>query len=207
MLMRGLALAFVVGIVGIAGVGTASAWRGRDSSVVSATSSGSVTAVKDPIVSPQGASAVARSTPAAAAPSTPAPAVPTAVAPAPRPAPRGGSTLAQGRTSLTDSVFAVRDGDSVIVNFDTQGNRTRRADKFETMIRTTLPMVYGRLATSTLDSVPTGSLLPSKDLLGALREEGLQLTLDDGTKIRVWTRVRVGRDGPLVVAYRTVVER
>ena len=120
---------------------------------------------------------------------------------------KGVSLLGQGRTTLTDSIYAVRTGDSVLVNFDTQGNRTRRADKFEQMLRTTLPLVYGRRITSSLDSVPTGSLLPSRDIVGELTSQGVHLMLDNGLRISLWPQTRASADGPLVVAYRVVVER
>ncbi len=122
-------------------------------------------------------------------------------------APKAASLLGQGRTTLTDSIYAVRSGDSVLVNFDTHGNRTRRADKFEQMLRTTLPLVYGRRVTSSLGSVPTGALLPSRDVVGELTSQGVHLTLDNGVKISLWPQTRPSADGPLVVAYRVVVER
>ena len=141
--------------------------------------------------------------------SEPEPAAPasTAVTPAVSSRPKSVSLLGQGRTSLTDSIYAVRTGDSVLVNFDTQGNRTRRADKFEQMLRTTLPLVYGRRVTLSLDSVPTGSLLPSRDVVGELTSQGVHLTLENGLRISLWPQTRPSADGPLVVAYRVVVER
>src|SRR6202043_1655125 len=113
-----------------------------------------------------------------------------------------GSLLGEGRTTLMDSIYAVRTGDSVLVNFDTQGNRTRRADKFEQMLRTTLPLVYGRRIASSLDSVPAGALLPSRDVTGELMSQGVHLTLDNGLRISLWPQTRSSADGPLVVAYR-----
>jgi hypothetical protein len=120
---------------------------------------------------------------------------------------KGASLLGQGRTTLADSIYAIRTGDSVVVNFDTHGNRTRRADKFEQMLRTTLPLVYGRRITSSLDSVPTGQLLPSRDIVGELTSQGVHLTLDNGLRISLWPQTRPSADGLLVVAYRVVMER
>jgi hypothetical protein len=201
MLMRVIALAFVVGIIGVAGVGMAGTLRDRETPDQAGT--GTARATDKPAKPSDGARPPERPT-AAAAPTVAVPA-PTAAPSAARP--RLGSLLAQGRTSLTDSIHAFRSGDSVIVSFDTQGGRTRRADKFERVVRSTLPLVYGRLVTSSLDSVPEGSLLPSRDVVGALSEQGMHLVLENGLKISIRPLTRVGRDGPLVVAYWTVVER
>ncbi|HEY6220060.1 MAG TPA: hypothetical protein VIV65_08380 [Gemmatimonadaceae bacterium] len=133
----------------------------------------------------------------------------TSPSPAPTPAPpasRVSAQLGEGRTSLTDSIYAVRSGDSVLVSFDTHGNRTRRADKLEQMIRTTLPMVYGRRAEAALDSVPVGSLLPSRDVVGVVMEQGLRVSLE-GQRLWLRPQTRETSDGPLVVAYLVVVER
>jgi hypothetical protein len=136
----------------------------------------------------------------------PTPLVSAPVTPPVSASPKSAPLLSQGRTSLTDSIYAVRTGDSVLVNFDTHGNRTRRADKFEQMLRTTLPLVYGRRVTSSLDSVPTGALLPSRDIVGELTSQGVHLTLDNGLRISLWPQTRPSADGPLVVAYRVVLE-
>lgn len=216
--MRILGLASVVAIVGIAGVGAASTLRDRGEPRVTETSAGNVAlgertraTNRAPAAVPQGAP----ETPPAAAPATPTPAIaapavaqPSITAPSPRtPLSRGGFVLVEGRTALTDSIYAVRTGDSVIVHFDVQGSRTRRADRFERLVRTTLPLVYGRMATSGLDSIPEGSLLPTRDVIGALRSGGMHLTLENGARISVRALTRVGRDGALAVAYLTVVER
>lgn len=211
MLMRFLALGFVVAIVGIAGLGAASAWRERSASAVTDSVAGSVT-LKQEGRSTGRPTRLLAPTPSVAASTRPA-TVASAPEPVSAPVPAApsassrGSVLGQGKTMLTDSIFAIRSGDSVTVNFDVQGNRTQRADKFERMLRTTLPMVYGRLATATFDEVPTGSFLPSRDVVGELHEHGMQLTLDNGVRISVRPQTRGSRDGPLVVAYLTVLER
>ena len=219
MLMRFLGLASVVGIIGIAAAAGAITLRGSGSAGATETSAGNVSLRQEG----RSTKAAATRTPRVPRPLTPTPSrtasalepEPTApvsnaaspVAPTVSSPVKGASLLGQGRTTLTDSIYAVRTGDSVLVNFDTQGNRTRRADKFEQMLRTTLPLVYGRRITSSLDSVPTGSLLPSRDVVGELTSQGVHLMLDNGLKISLWPQTRASADGPLVIAYRVVVER
>lgn len=214
MLMRFLGLASVVGIIAIAGAAGAITLRGGRAAGVTETSGGTV-ALQQEGRSTKAGSARAPHTPrpltptparAASASEATGPAAPPVTVTVP-PASNAGSVLGQGRTTLTDSIFAVRSGDSVIVSFDTKGNRTRRADKFEQMVRTTLPMVYGRRIAAALDSVPEGSLLPSRDVVGDLMSTGLHLTLDNGVKISLWPQTRSSGDGPLVVAYRVVTNR
>jgi hypothetical protein len=115
--------------------------------------------------------------------------------------------LPLGRTDLPDSVVAVRDGDTVRVRFDTSPLRTRRADKFERIVRETLPAVYGRLADTLLAAIPDGRLAAPNDLLTELPARGIHLAAADGRRIGLWPETRPGRDGPLVIAYRTLVER
>ena len=45
--------------------------------------------------------------------------------------------VAEGRTELRDSMFVVRSGDGMTVHFDTRDMRTRRAEKFEWIVRST----------------------------------------------------------------------
>lgn len=115
--------------------------------------------------------------------------------------------LPQGRTDLTDSLFAVRTGDTVVVHFDTSPARTRRADKFDRIVRQTLPVVYGPIADSALAVVAEGKLASPGDLLTELPSRGIHLQVAGGYRISLWPETRQGRDGPLVVAYRTMVGR
>ena len=123
------------------------------------------------------------------------------------PAPAIPSVLALGRTDLPDSLFAIRTGDTVVVHFDTSPARTRRADKFERIVRQTLHAVYGPIADSVLASVPDGHLASPNDLLTDLPTRGIHLAAPNGHHIALWPETRPGRDGPLVVAYRTVIEQ
>jgi hypothetical protein len=125
----------------------------------------------------------------------------------PTPAPLTGPIIPHGRTDLPDSLFAVRRGDTVVVNFDTGPARTRRADKFETLVRQTLPSVYGVVADTLLAAVPNGKLASAKELVTTLPKRGIHLRGSHGPRVALWPETRPGRDGPLVFAYRTVIER
>jgi hypothetical protein len=196
-LMQFLALGAVGGLLGVAGVSAASTLRDRHDSV-SETSSGTVGAETKHAAVP---------VPKAAEPvviqasSTPAP-VPAATRSAKR-----GFAIVEGRSSLTDSIYATRSGDSVVVNFDAQGYRTRRPDKLERSLRLTLPLVYGRSVTQSFDTVKAGDLVTSQDVIGELATTGMQIALDNGTIVHLRVLTRTGRDGPLAVGYVTLVER
>ena len=118
-----------------------------------------------------------------------------------------GPVIPQGRTDLVDSLFAIRSADTVVVHFDTSPSRTRRADKFETIVRQTLKVVYGPFADSVLAAVPAGRLAAPNELVTTLPAHGIHLVGPHGARVALWPETRPGRDGPLVVAYRTMVER
>jgi hypothetical protein len=113
--------------------------------------------------------------------------------------------IRQGRTELKDSVLAERGGDSVIVDFDVTMMRTRRRDKFERIVRETLPAVYGARVDSVLATIPEGSLIGEGDLLTELPLRGIHLPLGTAYQLILWPETRPGRDGPLVVSYRARV--
>jgi hypothetical protein len=115
--------------------------------------------------------------------------------------------IANGRTDLGDGLFAIRAGDTVTVHFDTPSTRTRRRDKFERVLRATLPKVYGAPADSLLAAIPVGALVPVGVLPAELSDRGLRLPPRDGRQLIIWPETRPGRDGPLVVAYRTAPVR
>jgi hypothetical protein len=115
--------------------------------------------------------------------------------------------LPQGRTDLPDSVFAERRGDTVTVHFDTSPLRTRRADKFESVVRQTLGAVYGTVADSALATIAAGRLTAPNDLVTTLPVKGIRISAPKGTRFALWPETRPGRDGPLVVAYRVTIER
>ncbi len=115
--------------------------------------------------------------------------------------------VAHGRTTLADDVTVERNGPMVTVHFDTELARTRRPEKFDRIVRATLPAVYGVEAESLLAVVPEGMLAAGGDLLSELPDRGVRLPLGDGWQLVLWPETRQGRDGPLVVSYRTVVQR
>jgi hypothetical protein len=110
-----------------------------------------------------------------------------------------------GRTDLSDGMFAERKGAEVRVHFDTETARTRRRDKFESVVRRTLPAVYGSRADSILAAVPEGEVAYGGDLLTELPARGIQLPASGGWAITLWPETRPGRDGPLVVSYRASI--
>ena len=136
------------------------------------------------------------------APATSAPAVPAAPA-----ATKSALKLVvpTGRTELRDSIYVERDGDSAVVHFDTEAARTRRRDKFEAVVRTTLPALYGARAGSMLDILPDGAIVGEGDLLNDVAVHGVRLAIPGGGTLELWPVTRPGRDGPLVVGYRTRV--
>lgn len=112
-----------------------------------------------------------------------------------------------GRSEMADSMFAVRSGDTVVVHFDTSPSRTRRADKFERIVRQTLRAVYGTAADTLLAAVPEGRLVAPAELLTVLPARGIRLEAPGGRHVTLWPETRPGRDGPLVVAYRAIAVR
>jgi hypothetical protein len=211
--MQFLGLVSVVAVLAVAGVSAASTLRGDGNTLdVTATSAGTIgepksaarpkaPVTKAPVV--QQASAPATTTPAE---TTPAPAATPTPAPA-RPAARAGFVLVEGRTQLTDSIYAIRTGDSVIVSFDAYGFRTGRATKLEGTLRLTLPLVFGKMATAGLDTLQANQLVTNRDVTGALATTGMQVVLGNGAIARIRTLVRVGRDGPLAVGYLATIDR
>jgi hypothetical protein len=194
---RLLAISGVVfmGLVGlyIMGASAASAWSAsKDTAHVPVRASVVASSVSGSDVRQQG-----EATPAPA----PAPATPTVLQP---PFPL---VVPEGRSNLPDSLIAERGGDSVIVDFDTPATRTRRRDKFETVVRRTLPMVYGAHIDSVLRTIPDGEIAGSADLLHELPQRGVHLRVAQGWTLDLWPETRPGQDGPLVVSYRARVTR
>ena len=112
-----------------------------------------------------------------------------------------------GRSELRDTMIAERAGDTVRVSFDLLLSRTRRPEKFEAIVRSTLPQVYGASVDSALRALPVGAVARAGDLMTTLPERGFHIPLAGGRTIGVWPVTRAGRDGPLVVAYRAVATR
>jgi hypothetical protein len=152
---------------------------------------------------------VATATTAKPAAQQQASAPPRAAGPAHRPAttaqPPLVPILAHGQTTLGAGIVAMRSDSNVTVAFDTDGLRTRRRDKFERLVRTTLPAVYGQRADSMLATMPEGTIAAQGDLLTDLPTRGVRLALRDGWSLALYPETRPGRDGPLVVRYRVAV--
>lgn len=113
--------------------------------------------------------------------------------------------IGEGRRELAEGMYAVREGQEVTVFFDAELLRTRFDWKFEGIVRSTLPVVYGDAAKAALDSIATGSLVRGGNLLTELPDRGFVVSVADHA-VRIWPVTRPGRDGPLVVAYRAKAE-
>ena len=121
------------------------------------------------------------------------------------PAPELAPTIGEGRTSLRDGVVAERHDDEITVHFDTPAARTRRPEKFEGILRATLPQIFGAAVDSALAAMPVGTIVPPQGLTTELPTQGLYLPLPAGPTLRIWPETRPGEEGPLVVRYRVLI--
>ncbi|MEP6494346.1 MAG: hypothetical protein ABJF01_16805 [bacterium] len=110
-----------------------------------------------------------------------------------------------GQSSLRDGVTANRGDSIVVVLFDTPNSRTRIPEKFERVLRTTLPAIYGPAADSALARIPSGGIARQGDLLSVLTARGVRIPLVAPWEIRVYPETRSGQGGPLVIRYRASV--
>ena len=115
--------------------------------------------------------------------------------------------VGQGRTELQNGIFALRSGDTVTVHFDTPEARTRRPEKFEQIVRATLPQVHGPAANSLLAGIAGGNLLAPGELTVDQPMRPIALRGPNGEALSLAPQTRPGRDGPLVVAYRITPSR
>jgi hypothetical protein len=150
----------------------------------------------------------------AAAPSTAQQGVTTPAAPAPAPATTTPVTPApvsplvpQGQSSLPDSLLATRADSVITVSFDRTMIRTRNPWKFERLVRSTLPALYGPLADSALARIPEGGLVRQGDLINELPTRGMRIPVAPGWTFTLFPITRPGQDGPLVTQYRVSVVR
>jgi hypothetical protein len=209
LLLRGTAGAIVIVIFITAGAAVASAIRSK--SPVSGDSTtprtDSVTQAATPVID---SAASATVVPAAVAPPTtptPTPTVAPAVE-APKPAPAAAPfvpAIPLGESPLAPDVVATRSDSDVVVAFDKPMTRTRRPEKFEAFVRSTLPTIYGAAATSALGKIPEGGLVAQGNLLTELPSRGVRVPVDGSWMLRVFPETRPGQDGPLVVRYRVRV--
>jgi hypothetical protein len=211
--MQFLGFASIAAVLVVAGVSAASTLRNGNTSET--TSEGTVisepkaagptkTAAKAATPKPAPVALQADEKPVVTAPVVPA-ASPTP--PTSRPVSNAGYVLVEGRTQLADSIFAVRTGDSVVVNFDAFGFRTRRSAKLEQSLRLTLPLVFGKMAIASIDTVAIGGLVTSKDVIGELATSGMRVKLDNGAIARIRVLTRMVSDGPIAIGYLTTIER
>lgn len=148
-----------------------------------------------PVANPTPAPTAAASAPATpVAKPRPTPATPTPVVP-------------QGQSLVADSLVVTRSDSVVTLSFDRSMIRTRIADKFERLVRTTLPAIYGAVADSALARIPEGGLARQGDLINDLPVRGLRIPVAPGMSIALYPIARQGRDGPLVTQYRALVVR
>jgi len=220
MMARGTAVAMVLGVIAAIGIAGASVirsrpWMGSTGSTGSTENLATSAELKPTSAADSATDSAAAPTDSATTvqvpqrtvvrPSAPAPAV------ASRPAAAVGLAVSPvvpvGRTALRDTMVAVRAGDTVRVSFDLELSRTRRPEKFEAIVRSTLPQVYGTAVDSALRALPVGALARAGDLVTTLPEQGFHIPLAGGQTLGVWPETRPGRDGPLVVAYRAVASR
>jgi hypothetical protein len=150
----------------------------------------------------------------AAAPSTAQQGVTTPAAPAAAPATTTPVTPApvsplvpQGQSSLPDSLLATRADSVITVSFDRTMIRTRNPWKFERLVRSTLPALYGPLADSALARIPEGGLVRQGDLINELPTRGMRIPVAPGWTFTLFPITRPGQDGPLVTQYRVSVVR
>jgi hypothetical protein len=213
--LSGIAAMGLIGLY-VMGAGALNAWHAatrpdttqvapRASVVASSVDAGSDVRLQG-TPAPMAPSASLASMPAAAAqaaapaPTSPVPETPAPVAPL-------ALIVREGRTDLPDSLIVHRGGDSVFVDFDTPATRTRRRDKFELVVRHTLPMVYGSAVDSVLRMIPDGGIVNRVDLLTELPKRGVHLRVTEGWTLDLWPQTRPGQDGPLVIAYWARVTR
>ena len=208
LIRAGLAVAGLLVIV-VGGAGAMSAWRSptRSRPVEPLRLLASTTVQQQGSAAPASSANASNPSNAAVTSPVPAPGALPALAPASRSSRPLALVIPAGRTDLTDSVFVERFGDSAVVHFDTELGRTRRRDKFEQMVRATLPALYGARADSLLASVPAGGLAAGRDLVTEVAAHGVRLPLAGGDTLELWPQTRPGQDGPLVVSYRARIRR
>jgi hypothetical protein len=85
--------------------------------------------------------------------------------------------------------------------------RTRNPWKFERLVRSTLPALYGPLADSALARIPEGGLVRQGDLINELPTRGMRIPVAPGWTFTLFPITRPGQDGPLVTQYRVSVIR
>lgn len=204
LLLRGGATTIVLATLGTAAALGASAMRAKAAAKVAKPAvnvpAGSSPVVPEPRSSTPDSSAVSAVPPVSN--TVGATTVSAVSSPAPGPAVGPAPILPQGPSTLTGGIAANRSDSVVTLSFDISGVRTRRAEKFEQLVRTTLPQIYGAVADSALARIPLGELAKQGDLVNELPTRGLHIPLTSGKSVALYPVTRPGQDGPIVVQYR-----
>jgi hypothetical protein len=148
--------------------------------------------------------------PAPVQPAVNLPASTVAPVPAPASAPNAIAlrpVVPEGTTTLASGMTATRHDTVVVLSFDFAGARTRVPERFERLVRATLPSVYGLRADSAVRAIPEGGIARQGDLFTDLTERGVRIPLSTGGVIALYPISRAGRDGPLVTQYRVTVTK
>lgn len=116
-----------------------------------------------------------------------------------------GPIVPVGETVLHDGITAIRDHGTVTLSFDTPLARTRIPEKFERLVRETLPEIYGPSVESVLARLARGGIALQGNLLTELPHRGVRIAAGDAWTIQLFPETRLGQDGPLVVRYRVSV--
>jgi hypothetical protein len=212
LMLRGTAAAIVIGTSLAASAMAATAMRGRSAARRTGTSASRVV-VPTPVLSSAAIAVSSRvdSTLAVSAATdsgtsatnSPAAASPSIVV-APEKAPLS-PVIPSGSSPLTGGLTVFRADSVVTVSFDLPMQRTRIPEKFEHLVRTSLPAVYGPAMDSILTKVAIGALAGQGNLLTELPTVGVRIPVSSSWEVRVYPETRKGQDGPLVVRYRSVV--
>ena len=109
--------------------------------------------------------------------------------------------IQMGTSALDGGINAERTDAAVTLSFDLPMTRTRRPEKFEQLVRATLPTIYGKKIDSVLTAIPAGALAKQGDLLTELPARGIRIPVDSAWEIRVFPETRKGVEGPLVIRY------
>ncbi len=110
-----------------------------------------------------------------------------------------------GASTLRDGPTVLRSDSGVTLSFDIPLIRTRMPTKFEHLVRTTLPAIYGRGVDSVLAKIADGDIARQGDLLSELPKRGVRIPVNAAWMFALYPETRPGLDGPLVVRYRVSV--
>ena len=200
-MLRGAAFTIVIAIFVTAGTVTASALHNRGAAKTSAPTTRASDSIAVAAPTAPTDSVTTRDTTQSTIHPTLAgqPAAPAVVEP---PSPPFDAVISRGQSTLVGGATAVRSDSEVLVTFDNETMRTRRAEKFEQVVRATLVSVYGAPMKEVLSSMPVGAIAEQGELLTELPSRGVRIPLNGAWMARLFPETRPGQDGPLVIRYR-----